>query len=536
MLWLRVLAVLFTGVTQALIAPPSSWTFLHWFTWIPFLWAVHDCRPRRRFWLGWLGGASALAAIFYWVAGTVQRFSNLPLWMAILTLILFCLLWGAYAGLFAVLYPRIRKWAGPWWPPAVAALFVTCEFVNPQLFPFYQGVAHYENAPLFQLASITGVRGLSFLVLLVNCLLWAGLETLWLKRGPVQRRHLVWLASGTAALVVATLIFGAVRLHRIRKLEEEAQILRVALVQLNLGIQERSRRSRTRKGRVGIFEDYLEQSRQASQQGAQVVIWPEGGSPYRVAATPHPDAPQPGPGEPLRLTSRGKDVATLAGELDTELWLGALTALRDPDTGASIYHNSAFRFDADGNKDRRYDKIILLPFGEFMPGRHLLPELTRKIKGVGNFYSGQDVVVFDTPWVPFNFLICYEAIRSRFVRRSVAAGSRFFVTITNDAWFGDTSCPSQHLMLTANRCTEYGCPMVRVANTGISAVVDARGKITYQTEPFTAETVIADVPLVYAPTIYGRVGDTFSYLCALVALMGWFLPYVRRRSEEPNKS
>ena len=78
--------------------------------------------------------------------------------------------------------------------------------------------------------------------------------------------------------------------------------------------------------------------------------------------------------------------------------------------------------------------------------------------------------------------------------------------------------------------------MVRVANTGISAVVDARGKITYQTEPFTAETVIADVPLVYAPTIYGRVGDAFSYLCALVALVGWFLPYVRRRSEEPNKS
>ena len=125
----------------------------------------------------------------------MQRFSNLPLWLAIITLILFCLLWGAYAGLFAVLYPRIKKWAGPWWPPAVAALFVACEFVNPQLFPFYQGVAHYENAPLFQMASITGVRGLSFLVLLVNCLLWAGLETLWLKRGAVQRRHLVWLAA-----------------------------------------------------------------------------------------------------------------------------------------------------------------------------------------------------------------------------------------------------------------------------------------------------------------------------------------------------
>jgi apolipoprotein N-acyltransferase len=535
MLWLRVLAVVFTGVTQALIAPPSSWTFLHWFTWVPFLWAVQDCRPRRRFWLGWLGGATALAAIFYWVVGTVQRFSNLPTWLAIITLILFCLLWGAYAGLFAVLYPRIKKWAGPWWPPAVAALFVACEFVNPQLFPFYQGVAHYENAPLFQLASLTGVRGLSFLVLLVNGLIWAALEALVFKRGTTRPRHLVWLSAGTVALLALTLVYGAVRLHRIRTLEQEAPTLRVALVQLNLGIQERSRRSRTRKGRLGIFEDYLEESRKAAEQGAQVVIWPEGGSPYRVVATPRPDAPQPEPGASLRLTSRGQDVAGLANELDTEVWLGALTALRDPQTGQAIYHNSAFRFDAQGDKDRRYDKIILLPFGEFMPGRHVFPKLTSKVKGVGNFYSGQDVVVFDSPWAPFNFLICYEAIRSRFVRRSVNAGSRFFVTITNDAWFGDTSCPSQHLMLTANRCTEYGCPMVRVANTGISAVIDARGKIVRQTEPFTAETVIADVPLVYAPTLYGRLGDVFSYLCALVALAGWFLPYVRRRPSGPNE-
>ena len=356
MLWLRVLAVVFTGVTQALISPPASWTFLHWFTWVPFLWAVQDVRPRRRFWLGWLGGASALAAIFYWVVGTVQRFSNLPLWMAIITLILFCLFWGAYAGLFAVLYPRIKAWAGPWWPPAVAALFVACEFINPQLFPFYQGVAHYENPALFQLASITGVRGLSFLVLLVNGLIWAALETLVFKRGPVTRRQLVWLSGATVALMVLTATYGAVRLHQIRRLEQEAPTLRVALVQLNLGIQERSRRSRTRKGRMGIFQDYLDESRKAAEQGAQVVIWPEGGSPYRVAATPRPDGPQPAPGEPLRLTSRGQDVATLAGELDTELWLGALTALRDPETGQAIYHNSAFRFDGEGQKDRRYDK------------------------------------------------------------------------------------------------------------------------------------------------------------------------------------
>jgi apolipoprotein N-acyltransferase len=524
MLWLRVLAVVFTGTAQALIAPPLSWTPLHWIAWVPFLWAIEGQRPRRRFWMGWLCGASALAAIFYWVVGTVQRFSNLPTSLAIVTLILFCLMWGAYAALFALWYPRIKAWSGPLWPLAVAALFVACEFINPQLFPFYQGVAHYQNPALFQVASITGVRGLSFLVLLVNGLAWAAIETLWLKRGPMQSRHLVRLTGVTVLLLAATLIFGAFRLRHIRSLEEDAEVLRVGLVQLDLDIKERARRSRTRKGRLGIFEEYLAESRRAAEQGAQVVMWPEGASPFRVTG------------------KRGQDIAETAREAGIEMWLGGLTTRKDPESGDIRFHNSAFRFDRRGDRDRRYDKIVLLPFGEFMPGRHLFPELTRKIQGVGNFYPGEDVVVFETEWAPFNFLICYEAIRSKLVRRSVEAGSRFFVTITNDAWFGDTSCPHQHLMLTANRCTEYGCPMVRVATTGISAAVDARGIIVAQTEPYTRETLVVDVPLVYAPTLYTRIGDAFSYACLFVAIAGvcWG-PVARRlrrgrRDEKPAEA
>ena len=510
MLALRILATVFSGTAQALIAPPTSWTVIHWVSWVPFLWAISGQSPRRRFWLGWLGGASALAAIFYWVTGTVQRFSNLPISLAIVTLLLFCLAWGAYLGFFALGYPRIRAWSGAAWPFAVAALFVACEFLNPQLFPFYQGVAHYNNSLLFQVASITGVRGLSFLVLLVNCLVWASIEACWLKRGPVRPHHLRWLSAATVLLLLATLVYGTIRLKHIRQLEEDAPSLRVGLVQLNLGIEERSRRTRSREGRMGVFEEYLGESQWAAEQGAQVVAWPEGSSPFRVTG------------------KRGKDIARTAKEAGIEMWLGGLTLQKDPESGDARFHNSAFRFKSDGERGRRYDKIILLPFGEFMPGRHLFPELTKKVQGVGNFYPGEDVVVFETEWAPFNFLICYEAIRSRLVRRSVEAGSRFFVTITNDAWFGDTSCPSQHLMLTANRCAEYGCPMVRVATTGISAAVDVRGRITAQTVPYTKETLIVDVPLVYAPTLYTRIGDLFSYLCTALAAFGLLWPALTR--------
>jgi len=500
MMWMRIAAAIFTGASQALISPPPNLTFLHWISWIPLLWALEGVSTKQRFWLGWLSGFSALVAIFYWITGTVQRFSNLPLSLAIIVMCLFALAWGMYCGFFAMAYAPIKRWAGPAWPFAVATLLVACEFLNPQLFPFYQGVAHYQNPILFQLASITGVRGLSFLVLLVNGLAWAGIETFVLKRGVVTPRHMAILSAVTATLFIATLLYGAVRLRTIDRLEEEAPTMRVGLIQLNMGIEERAQRRK--ENRYGILEEYLEESRKAAARGAQVVVWPEGASPYRVTG------------------KKGREIAALASETGMEIWLGGLTVKRDPDTRKVIYHNSAFRLMPNQTLGPRYDKMILLPFGEFMPGRELVPKLAAKIEGVGNFQPGEDVVVHDTEWAPFNFLICYEAIRAKLVRRNVLAGSRLFVTITNDAWFGDTSCPSQHLMLTANRCTEHGIPMVRVATTGISAVVDARGLLTHQTLPYDKETLVEDVPLVYAPTLYTRIGDTFSWVCVAVIAFG----------------
>ncbi len=498
MIGLRALAVLFTGTTQALIAPPLSWTALHWVSWIPFLWALEGQGGRRRFGLGWLMGASALASIFYWIVGTVQRFSNLPTPLAIVVMLLFAGAWGLYGGVFAVAYPHVKRWAGPAWPFAVAALLVACELVNPQLFPFYQGVAHYENPLLFQISTLTGVRGVSFLVLVVNGLGWAAIEALVLRRGSVRGRHLVWLAGVTATLLVALAIYGTVRLRWIDRLEREAPVLRVGLIQIGMGIEERSRR--TREDRMGILDEYLEESRAAARRGADVVIWPEGASPYRVTGR------------------RGRRILAMAADEGVEAWIGGLSVERDPETREPMYYNSAFRIDAEGTLRGRYDKNILLPFGEFMPGRRLVPRLAARIEGVGNFHAGDELVVFESPWTPFNVLICYEAIRASLVRRNVLAGSRFFVTITNDAWFGDTSCPSQHLMLTANRCAEHGIPMVRVATTGLSAVIDARGTVVEQTEVFAKDVRVVDVPLVYAPTLYTRVGDLFSWLCLAVTL------------------
>lgn len=498
--WSKILAVAVTGALQALISPPLNLHFLHWLAWVPLLWAVSDVASgRRRFLLGWLAGVVANVTIFYWIIHTVINFSNLPLPAAVGVLILFALAFGAYAGVFAWGLPRVKAFGGRAWPFAVAAWFAAVEFINPQLFPYFQGVAHYQNPSYFLVVSVTGVAGISFLVLLVNSLAWAAFETLRLGRGPLDRRSLAGCAGATAALFAAAFGYSAARVAHLDRLAAGAPRLKIALVQANHGISTRGHQQLSRNGRQ-ILEDYAAATRRAVEMGAEVVVWPEGASPAP------PDS------------RRGRAVPELARELGVEIWTGGVYLEKDEATGKRLAHNSAWRIAADGTVDARYDKMFLLPFGEYMPGRDVFPALADAIQGVGNFYRGEAPRVYGDAPAPFNFLICYEAIRREMVRLFVDGGSRLLVTITNDMWFGDTSCPTEHLMLTAIRSAEFGLPMVRAANTGISAVIDARGTILAQTGVFEPALLVEDVPLVHAPTVYGRVGDAFAWLCVAASL------------------
>ncbi len=174
--------------------------------------------------------------------------------------------------------------------------------------------------------------------------------------------------------------------------------------------------------------------------------------------------------------------------------------------------------------DPSYDKNILLPFGEFMPLEDQF-EILKKIQGVGDFESGDGLTVFASPSAEFVFLVCYEAIRHRYVRGGIVRGAQLLVNITYDAWFGDTACPHQHLMLSVLQSAQYGVPMVRAATTGISAVADARGRIVAETELFTREVLVQDVAKVRVPTPYLYLGDWFAQLAALISftllVLGW---------------
>jgi apolipoprotein N-acyltransferase len=165
----------------------------------------------------------------------------------------------------------------------------------------------------------------------------------------------------------------------------------------------------------------------------------------------------------------------------------------------------------------RYDKNILVPFGETMPLVKHFPVL-RGIRGPGDFVRGDALPIYHGKRARFAFLICYEAIHAGYVRRAVLQGPELLVNLTFDAWYGDTSEPHTHLMLAAVQAAQYGVPLLRSTTTGISAIVDARGLITEKTGVFTREVLVADVPMVRHPTFYARMGDWLPWSCSVVAL------------------
>ncbi|MEM6930666.1 MAG: apolipoprotein N-acyltransferase, partial [Myxococcota bacterium] len=249
-----------------------------------------------------------------------------------------------------------------------------------------------------------------------------------------------------------------------------------------------------------------------------LAVWPEGACPYSLAER---DGKTP---QATQILSR------VAREQNLELIVGAGTYVRqEGDDGQrdTINFNSVYHFHRDGSTSDRYDKMVPLPFGEYWPFGDFLKDLSYSL-GIGNFRPGDTPVLFDGDRVKMASPICYEAILPHVCRRF--EGADLFVTITNDAWFLDTSAPHLHAMLAAIRSTELGIPMIRSAYTGVSFVVEPHGEIRHETVPFTDVARVVDVRLGKLDTFYRRWGDWFVLLCAFALVAGWALaPTIRER-------
>jgi apolipoprotein N-acyltransferase len=491
------LSCVLAGLLLMLIFPWYDVEWLAWLAFVPLLAATRGLRLRTAFVGGWISGCVAYLGILRWIPHTMINYGGVPTVVSYGILLLLVVYVGVYVGVFAAGWTwRVRVWprgvllVGP-------ALWVTLEWIRAQAlsgFPWASlGYSQYLTRPLIQVAEFTSVYGVSCALVLGNVvvaqLLYGATHRQWKRIG---------LPCALATLCLAALWgYGGWRLHQTSKAAATTPAdLGVALLQGNIAQDLKWERA----SQEAIFSIYRALTRDAAADPeVDLIVWPEAATPFFFANDHAFQARQ----------------LHLAQEAGRPLLFGSPTYTRDGDQ--DVMYNSAFLVGPDATVLGRYDKIHLVPFGEYMPLRRLLFFLDKLVQGVGDFRSGEAYTVMAIPQGRFAVLICFEVIFPELVRHFVRHGAQFLINITNDAWFGYSAASYQHLAMAVFRAVENRLPIVRAANTGISAVIDPTGRLRQQTDLFVRTWIKGRITPAAGPTtFYTRWGDVFAYGCMLV--------------------
>ncbi len=494
-----------SGILLILAFPKWSQAWLVWIALIPLLYAIDDAAEGEAFRLGFLTGLVFNVGLIYWIVHVVSHYGGLPLYLSLALMVLFALYLALYQGLFALGLAFLRRRGVPFFVSG-AFLWTSLEYAKGRLFTGFpwenMGYALHEQLFTIQIADITGVYGLTFLIIIINCLLFD------LLRGGERKRALM-KAAVVVLLMTVVVSYGAWRIHSVDTRLEAADSVSVALIQGNIDQSIKwhpDYQSET-------IEIYGELSRAAAQEGVDLIIWPETAMPLFFQD----------------VDDNHRKIVSLVRETSTPLLFGSpgYTTGRE---GRSLI-NSAWLLAADGSIAGRYDKMHLVPFGEYVPLRRILFFVDKLVEGFAEFIPGESIDPLDLNDVATGVLICYEGIFPGISRAGVREGADFLVNITNDAWYGRTSAPYQHMSMLPLRAVENRRSVARAANTGISALIDPLGRVTARTEIFERDRLSGSLKLSTVETFYTKYGDVFALLC-LAGMALLLLLSMRRRNND----
>jgi apolipoprotein N-acyltransferase len=498
---------------MVLSCPGFGLWWLGYIQWIPFFAAIEGIRPRAAFAYGLLAGTIAVFWGFSWMNELLVRFAGLPRAAALPLTLLFAVWHGTLWAISAWLITRVRPSGVPLWLAAPFS-WVAVEALLPNLFPLYMALSWCWRPVLIQAAELGGVTMVSGLMVASNAALYELAGSLRGGRGGA-RRH------GLAALVLlaGVPLYGMVRIAQVRQAMAAAPKVRWGVVQGNMSIRQMSQS----QWRPRILRAQQEVTARLEEGGAQIAVWGENSytNPRALSRQVTHDLPE---GHPWRVR-QGFRIPVLLG-----------VNTRDA-TGAAPYPwNSAMLLDEEGRVAGLYDKVHRLAFGEYAPLVDPRWYLERFPKA-SHIASGPGPGLLRWGQWRLGPLICYEDILPRFARQTVGKDVHLFVNLTNDAWFGKTDEPRQHLGLAVFRAVEHRRALVRAVNTGVSVYVDPTGATHHALRvtdpdvegPQPAEGFVAEVPMMNpaSRTPYGLTGELFNALCVgAVLAMAW-----RRRRE-----
>jgi len=490
----------------------SSVSFLAWICLVPLFYVLENRKSCSSFMIGLIFGTAVNYLGQYWLVGTLSRFGGFPLPVGILFILVYCLFLGIQYGIFTYLVAKFNllKKLNLQNLLFMAAIWVALDYFYPHLFPYSIGNSQGLSSNIIQIVDLFGVSFLSFCIIFINLSVYSIIKSIASgSKKPV-------LIAGTAVFIMAfILIYGNYRIQEEEKNILKAEKIDVGLVQANFDFLEK-----IENNSFLIIQAHKEMSFELEK--VDLIIWPESA----VLEFLPPDS------EYLEI----EGVIAVPDIKDTFFLTGGLSfELDDTGEGARdfefIQYNSAFLTDDKGKILGKYNKIKLLLFGEYLPFSDIFPAIKTLSPASGDFTPGSELNILNIydKGIKIGPLICYEDILPEFSREFAKKGANILINLTNDAWFGESFAPYQHLLVAIPRAVETRRYLIRSTNTGVSVVVDSIGQIKSQTGIFTEEIMTEEVALLYGNTLYMRVGDIFPWICFASLLLFVFNKYLRKR-------
>jgi apolipoprotein N-acyltransferase len=526
-----------SSLLQVLIFPLPGLYVLSWVAFAPLIVALLRARPvgaldiegavhlqaatpGQAFLLAYASGILWYAGTCYWIYDTMHEHGGLSAPMAALALFLFCLYLGLYHGLFGLL---IGWAAGPGRDNrraliSIPFLWVAVELARTRVtgFPWdLLGTAQVDNISLSRISMWTGVYGISFEIMLVNVAVAAAFLV------PRKRRSTLLLASVAAAAVLQ-----AGRLVDAPAIPADRAAL---LVQENIPVDENWTRDAFERTLHELTKLSVNSTSGSSSNGAanpaqakvDLIVWPESPAPFF--------ANDPLFRGPVSEMARGAQSWVVTGAI------GSTPATQNARSASEVF-NSAALVSPAGEWTARYDKLHLVPFGEYLPFPWLFSFAGGLTKEVGEFKAGASRAPLDAGNKPLGIFICYESVFPDEVRQFADQGAQVFVNISNDGWYGDSGAFAQHLNQTRMRAIENDRWILSATDTGVTASIDPYGRTVARLPRKERGALVAPYALTSVTTFYTRHGDWFAYLCAIIsagALLTRFQPRgkVREKAE-----
>lgn len=484
----------------------NIWIFA-WFGFLPFFFALQNISKIKAFLLSYFTGLVFWFGIIYWLIhvtflGMVVLVGYLAFYFAIFGLLL------------KIFLARESKWA---------ALFVPClwcvlEYCRSQLFTGFPwallGYSQFLNLAMIQIADSTGAWGVSFLVMITNVFIYSLITKTLVPstkyRVPSTEYPVPKIKSEIVVFIglfIVVLGYGFFKLSA-QPAPAGSSKVKISVVQGNIPQYLKWEP----RARGFIMRKYFSLSKSALDTRTDLIIWPEAALPVALEEEPE-------------YYRQALDFAAGEGK---PLLFGAVTSRE------GNYYNSALLISGKGRLLQRYDKLHLVPFGEYIPLRKTIRFL-ESIVPIGDFTAGRQYTLFNLAGLKFAVLICFEDLFPELSRRFSRSGADFLVNITNDAWFGETSSPYQHLAASVFRAVEARRYLIRAANTGISGFIAPTGKIISLVRGKNAKPIFVPgyntqtLSIAKAkPTFYASYGDWFILVNLIYVIIYAF--FLRRKA------